>query len=297
MAGAVVARGGGVVIGTEGMPVAPGASLATALPWGHGVVGTAEGVVGGAVGVPLSSDAGVVAAPPITPDAVAAVDRAEGTASTVVTADPAEPAGSVAFPARGSASALPPPPITESGATRARLSTPAASASPPTAKSTRLGRGLRCRPRTGRNRPGATAASPDFGAPSRGRGPEGSVRVPRAPSATGADRTGPPFVPPPPLPERRALPEAPSGVPLPAVSLSGVPSVSVPALDAPPTDDPPSSAAPWVASPAVSVGVGVRSSGRAAAMVGAGAVPQGAGSVVRAGAGPVRGALLFVGPA
>ncbi|MEU2743953.1 hypothetical protein ABZ656_54185, partial [Streptomyces sp. NPDC007095] len=98
-----------------------------ALARADGIVAVDEGAaaVDGAVAAGLVPGAGVALAPPLA--VVADAGCAEGAAHTV---GAASIASSVATPGLGSASVFPlPPPTTDSGAIRARLNAPAASAS------------------------------------------------------------------------------------------------------------------------------------------------------------------------
>lgn len=118
----------GTTTGAVGMPVVSG-TLTGALARADGIVAVAEGeaAVDGAVGAGLTPEVGVALAPPCAPVEPGDAGCAEGTAQTV---GAASSASSVATPGLGSASVFPlPPPTTDSGAIRARLNAPAASAS------------------------------------------------------------------------------------------------------------------------------------------------------------------------
>jgi hypothetical protein len=137
-AGAVVAGAlgvaAGVVVGAGavGMPVSSGA--------GKPLTGALASVEADGGGARLTPEVGVGLAPPMTAVDVTEPGLTDGTAWMVAAAFPVPV---VAAPGRGSASALPPPPSTDSGVMRTKLSTPAARAIPLTANRTRRGRGLR----------------------------------------------------------------------------------------------------------------------------------------------------------
>jgi len=115
------------------MVVVSGVPGACGVPAAPGRVADGDAVAVGTA-TTVTPVVGVALTPPI-------ADVADGL--TVAAVVVARSVPTVAWSSPGSASAVPGPPTPESGAIRTRLSTPAASARPPTANSTLRGRGLR----------------------------------------------------------------------------------------------------------------------------------------------------------